>query len=148
MVTRKKRCLAYANVFKTNNLHSVLDQTITTLKKKDTPMTTTPKRFVRHGFPRLINDDEHVIMCEGIDQLLRRVQQHGSIYAAAKEMGMAYSKAWRLIKEASKSMGFDYLVTDGPHGSQVTAQAIAIMQEYERVRDNIPSFVTVDIPRS
>lgn len=56
-------------------------------------MTTNQKRFVRQGFPRLVNDDEHVIMCEGIDQLLRKTQQFGNLSHAAKDMGMAYSKA-------------------------------------------------------
>lgn len=109
-------------------------------------MTTHKKRFTRQGFPRLVNDDEHVIMCEGINQLLRKTQQFGSLNRAAKDMGMAYSKAWTLIRDASTSMGFDYIITDGAHGSQVTPQAIALLQAYEQVRDNMPSFVTIDIP--
>lgn len=110
-------------------------------------MPNYTKQFARLGYPRLVNDDEVVIMCEGIDQLLRKTQQFGSLNHAAKDMGMAYSKAWTLIKEASKSVGFNYLITDGAHGSKVTPQAIALMQAYEQIRDSIPAFVSVEIPK-
>ncbi|HWQ58978.1 MAG TPA: ModE family transcriptional regulator, partial [Clostridia bacterium] len=35
----------------------------------------------------------------GIAELLGRVDEAKSLRAAAQQMGMAYSKAWRIIKE-------------------------------------------------
>jgi molybdate transport system regulatory protein len=37
---------------------------------------------------------------------LKRVEQIRSLHRAAKEMGMAYSKAWRLIGSMEQRLGF------------------------------------------
>ena len=47
--------------------------------------------------------DEHELpgtFGKGTASLLRGVEKHGSLNKAAKELRMAYSKAWRLVKEA------------------------------------------------
>lgn len=33
------------------------------------------------------------------------VRRHGSLSAACKEMGMAYSKAWKMVKKAEEDLG-------------------------------------------
>ena len=38
----------------------------------------------------------------GIVQLLEGVDRTGSLFAVAREIGMAYSKAWRLIKDTEE----------------------------------------------
>lgn len=43
---------------------------------------------------------------EGPCQLLRHVEKTGSLRAAAMEMGMAYSKASKLLKQAEVNLGF------------------------------------------
>lgn len=54
----------------------------------------------------------------GIAELLHRVQSHHSLRAASISMGMAYSKAWTVIKTAEKSLGFPLLqsTTGGKNG--------------------------------
>lgn len=46
---------------------------------------------------RLYSDDDHRCFGPGIATLLRRVELHHSLRAAAASMEMAYSKAWRII---------------------------------------------------
>lgn len=38
--------------------------------------------------------------------LLREVERTGSLQKAAKNMNMAYSKAWKMLKGAEKEWGF------------------------------------------
>ena len=54
----------------------------------------------------------------GLSELLRRVEEHHSLRAAAASMGMAYSKAWTILKQAEKNLGFALLLssTGGKNG--------------------------------
>ena len=47
---------------------------------------------------RLYSDDDHRCFGPGIATLMRRVELHHSLRAAAASMEMAYSKAWRIIR--------------------------------------------------
>ena len=42
----------------------------------------------------------------GMVMLLREVERTGSLQKAAKNMNMAYSKAWKMLKGAEKEWGF------------------------------------------
>lgn len=41
----------------------------------------------------------------GVTALMELVKEKGSLSAATKEMGMAYSKAWKIIKHAEEDLG-------------------------------------------
>ena len=45
----------------------------------------------------------------GVAQLLHAVQELHSLRAAALSMDMAYSKAWTIIKNSEKALGFSLL---------------------------------------
>ena len=72
----------------------------------------------------------------GVAQLLRRVEEKSSLRAAAISMGMAYSKAWTIIKTAEKELGFDLLVstTGGKNGggASLSQQAKCLLAAYEQ----------------
>jgi len=42
----------------------------------------------------------------GTAQLMQLVEQTGSLSAACKEMKMAYSKGWKIVKQAEEDLGF------------------------------------------
>jgi molybdate transport system regulatory protein len=71
---------------------------------------------------------------EGPLELLRRVEQTNSLHQAAQQMGMAYSKAWKLIQRVEKKLGFFLLekrvggLSGG--GSHVTPRAKELMKCY------------------
>ncbi len=75
---------------------------------------------------------------DGPYALLRRVEKMGSLHQAAQEMGMSYSKAWRLIRTLEKRLGFPLLERKiGGQlggGSLVTPKARLLMNHYERFR--------------
>lgn len=71
----------------------------------------------------------------GVATLLNRVRETHSLRAAAMSIGMAYSKAWTIIKNAENGLGFKLLdsTTGGKNGggATLTPQAEAILPAYE-----------------
>ena len=47
----------------------------------------------------------------GVAELLRHVREAHSLRGAAMTMGMAYSKAWTIVKQAERELGFPLLVS-------------------------------------
>jgi molybdate transport system regulatory protein len=74
-------------------------------------------------------------------ELLRRVEKTKSLHQAAQQMGMAYSKAWRLIQTLEGRLGFALLdrKIGGKcgGGSRVTPEAKKLMKHYERFRKEV-----------
>ena len=56
----------------------------------------------------------------GLAALLEGVKEGGSLNKAAKDMGMAYSKAWKTLKNTEKELGFELLERRAQHGSVLT----------------------------
>jgi len=83
---------------------------------------------------RLFRDEK--CFGRGIAQLLQGVQQHHSLRAAAQEIGMAYSKAWTIMRSCEAQLGFPLLhsTTGGRHGggASLTPEAEQLLQTYER----------------
>ena len=84
---------------------------------------------------RLYSDDDHRCFGPGIATLLRRVELHHSLRAAAASMEMAYSKAWRIIRTAENVFGCKLLTSPsgGPHGggAVLTPEAERLLAAYE-----------------
>lgn len=69
----------------------------------------------------------------GTADLLRGVQSHQSLNKAAKEMGMAYSKAWKAIKSTEEQLGFSLMDRKRPGGSVVTEEGAAILSMFDEM---------------
>lgn len=78
---------------------------------------------------------------DGPFELLRRVEKKMSLHQAASQMGMSYSKAWRLIHTLEERLGFTLLErkVGGPlgGGSWLTPQAKDLMNHYQRFRRDV-----------
>ncbi len=78
---------------------------------------------------------------DGPYELLRRVEKMTSLHRAASQMGMSYSKAWRLIQTLEERLGFALLErkVGGPSGggSRVTSRGKNLMSHYERFRKDV-----------
>ena len=84
---------------------------------------------------RLVADD-----CEGrfgprIATLLEQVRNHHSLRSAAASMGMAYSKAWRIIRAAESTFGCKFLDSTiggkGGGGAVLTPEAEHLLSAYQ-----------------
>jgi molybdate transport system regulatory protein len=73
---------------------------------------------------------------DGPYELLKRVEKTNSLNEAAHQMGMSYSKAWKLVQSMDKRLGFPLLdkkvggLSGG--GSRVTPKGKDLMERYER----------------
>lgn len=45
----------------------------------------------------------------GVEELLRLVDETGSLHMAAARMEMSYSKAWKMVKSTERELGFPVL---------------------------------------
>lgn len=66
----------------------------------------------------------------GVADLCLGVREKGSLNAAAKDMHMAYSKAWRIMKDTESTLSIRLLDRDGAHGSTLTPEGDALLDSY------------------
>ena len=72
----------------------------------------------------------------GVAILLRKARELHSQRAAAMSIGMAYSKAWTILKNAQQSLGLKLLdsTTGGKHGggARLTPEGEKLLDAYDR----------------
>ncbi|MCL1798618.1 MAG: LysR family transcriptional regulator [Eggerthellaceae bacterium] len=73
----------------------------------------------------------------GVADLCLGVRSTGSLNAAAKGMGMAYSKAWRIVKDTEEALGVQLLNRDGAHGSTLTEEGDRILDAYNTLDEHM-----------
>ncbi len=88
------------------------------------------------------------IFGKGVADLCRGVEKYGSLNAAAKQMHMAYSKAWRIVKETEKDLGVQMLNRDGAHGSTLTEEGIKILDAYFAVDKSVQAFAEEELAKN
>lgn len=81
---------------------------------------------------RLWKEDK--VFGPGICELLQMIDETGSMHQAAARMGLAYSKAWKMMKTTEEGLGFALTerVSGGRQGggSRVTAEGRNMMEKY------------------
>ena len=73
----------------------------------------------------------------GIASLCLGVRETGSLNAAAKGLGMAYSKAWRIIKDTEAALDLQLLNRDGAHGSDLTEAGNKLLDTYLAIEEKL-----------
>lgn len=85
-----------------------------------------------------LEQDGERIFGPGTYELLWRVEQTGSLSRASKDMSMAYSKAWRIMREVEKRLGVALFerTTGGPNGggSTLTDEARSLLARYSALQ--------------
>ena len=71
--------------------------------------------------------------------LLQGIAREHSLNRAAKSMGMAYSKAWRIIKDTEAALDVQLLYRDGAHGSRLTEDCEQILAAYQAIEEQLQS---------
>ena len=69
--------------------------------------------------------------------LLQGIAREHSLNRAAKSMGMAYSKAWRIVNEAEGQLGCKLIERDGARGSTLTPAGERAIEVYEELQTDI-----------
>ena len=85
------------------------------------------------------NDNQEKFFGEGPCRLLAGIRETGSLRASAKAMGMAYTKALKLLKNAERALGFPLTerAAGGRNGggSVLTPKGKEWLERYEQYRD-------------
>ena len=86
-----------------------------------------------------LDEDGEKFFGEGPCRLMRGIEETGSLRGAAMSMGMAYTKALKLIGNAEKALGFKLTerATGGKDGggSRITPEGKEWLIKYEAYRD-------------
>ena len=77
--------------------------------------------------------DSHSVLGKGVITLMRNVEETGSLNQAAKKMDMAYSKAWRIMKNTSDALGCELVESVRPKGSVLTDEGKLLLELYEKM---------------
>ena len=93
--------------------------------------------------PRFYQNGERVFG-PGVAELLKRVQEHHSLRAAAFSMEMAYSKAWQIIRTAEDGFGCKLLSSTigGRHGggASLTPEAERLLTAYRTLETEVNAY--------
>lgn len=86
-----------------------------------------------------LDEDGEKFFGEGPCRLLHAVEETGSLRGAAQSMGMAYTKALKLIQHAEKALGFALTARmaggRAGGGSCLTSEGKEWLTQYEAYRD-------------
>lgn len=93
---------------------------------------------------RLLDGEGQRRFGPGVAALLEEVREKRSLRAAAASMGMAYSKAWRIVRTAEEALGHKLLdsTIGGRHGggALLTPEAEALLTAYQALREEVDAF--------
>lgn len=80
-------------------------------------------------------DNNSKVFGKGPYELLKAVNKYGSLTQAAKYLGISYTKAFTIIKEIEKNLGFKLLNKQaggtGGGKSEITEEATLLIEHYE-----------------
>ena len=80
----------------------------------------------------------------GVEQLLKAVEKHRSLRAAAASMSMAYSKAWSIIRAAEQGFGCKLLHStiggSGGGGAELTDEARQMLTAYDEYCEKLRAY--------
>lgn len=82
----------------------------------------------------------------GCAELLEGVAEERSLNRAAKRIGMAYSKAWRIIKEAEEQLGCELLARNGARGSTLTDEGQRVLAAYRQLEQELNDLLDRRLP--
>lgn len=83
---------------------------------------------------------------QGCALLLEGVAAERSLNRAAKRLGMAYSKAWRLVNEAEAQLGCDLILRDGARGSTLTQDGERVLAAYRELQTEVDTLLARRLP--
>lgn len=93
---------------------------------------------------RLLDEEGQRRFGPGVAALLAEVRERRSLRAAAGAMGMAYSKAWRIVRSAEDAFGCKLLdSTIGGRsggGAVLTPRAEALLDTYQALRAEVDAY--------
>jgi molybdate transport system regulatory protein len=99
-----------------------------------------------------IEADGNILLGEGRVNLLKAIDEEGSLSKAAKSLKMSYKKAWSLIDAVNKRSEKPVITTSiggkGGGGAQLTAYGKSLVETFETINENCWKFLDEQIKQS
>ena len=77
---------------------------------------------------------------KGAATLLHGIEENGSLNKTAKDLHMAYSKAWSMIKKVEEGLGFTLIERYGARGSRLTEEGKRVLELYDRFEKDVEEY--------
>lgn len=101
---------------------------------------------------RFFNEKDEKCFGPGIAELLELIEQTGSLRSSCAKMQMAYSKAWKLLKDCEKALGISLLQRkvggEEGGGSILTEEGKAILLKYRSAQKQLKEINITDYPKN
>ncbi len=98
-----------------------------------------------------IEADGNILLGEGRVDLLKAIENTGSLSKAAKSLNMSYKKAWSLIdavnKRAEKPVISTKIGGKGGGGAQLTSYGKSLVKAFEIINENCWEFLDEQITK-
>lgn len=92
-----------------------------------------------------LEKNKRVLFGEGRRDLLRAIEDYGSLAQAAKKMNMSYRAAWGRLKASEDRLGFPLAEKDLEQGKKgglhLTRQGKALLDQYTTIHKAMESLV-------
>jgi len=90
-----------------------------------------------------LEKDGSVVFGPGREDLLKAIEGHHSLHAAAKHLKMSYRAAWGRLKASEKRLGIRLVEVDNSKksGMHLTAEAKKLIDSFDKLDGEITSLI-------
>ncbi|MEN6318957.1 MAG: LysR family transcriptional regulator [Syntrophaceae bacterium] len=82
------------------------------------------------------------IFGRGREELLHAIEEHHSLYGAAKKLNMSYRAAWGRLKASEARLGVKLTSSDGQgKGLHLTPEAKDLLEKYDKLEHDVEAFL-------
>jgi molybdate transport system regulatory protein len=83
-----------------------------------------------------------VIFGKGREALLHAIEEHHSLYGAAKKLNMSYRAAWGRLNASEARLGVKLACSDGQgKGLHLTPEAKDLLEKFEKLEHDVEAFL-------
>ena len=82
----------------------------------------------------IVDENDNIIIGHGRAEILKNIEQTGSINQTAKVMKMSYKAVWSKIKATEKHLDTRIVHTDRKEGSHLSKEGKALLEKYRHLK--------------
>ena len=82
----------------------------------------------------IVDENNNIIIGNGRAEILKNIEQTGSINQTAKTMKMSYKAVWSKIKATEKHLDTRIVHTDRKEGSRLSKEGKELLEKYRRLK--------------
>jgi molybdate transport system regulatory protein len=87
----------------------------------------------------IVDEHNNIIIGNGRAEILKNIEQTGSINQTAKAMKMSYKAVWSKIKATEKHLDTRIVHTDRKEGSRLSREGKELLEKYKRLKEECMS---------